>query len=163
MIAIGVLVALGSLFMETSAPVDIPATSLYGLSTPSSVYNLGLLQDQLLVFVAGCSLAVAGAAVAAAGAVADRISPDVTPAEPASLVPDATPEPTVMVGPVPPDPEPLDQARADSDMYVVIGIVTAALFLLLVFAMASGGSAGKQPVVDTDINLAMPTTDNMTP
>lgn len=66
------MIALGSLFMSTSVSADLPTS--YGGSTASQIYNLGLLQHQMMIFVTGVAAIVAGIALAAAGVVVDAVS-----------------------------------------------------------------------------------------
>ena len=68
----GVAVAFASLLMTTS--VHNPGDYRYGSYTPSSdVLNIGLLQNQQLVFLAGCTLFLAGVILFAAGAITEAL------------------------------------------------------------------------------------------
>jgi hypothetical protein len=73
--ALGVVIALGALFMSTSVSSPGP-TSLYGGTSVSEVYNLGLLQHQLMIFVAGLAVAVSGVVVACAGTIIEHRAPN---------------------------------------------------------------------------------------
>lgn len=71
LLAIGVVVTIGALFMSTSVATE-PPTSYYGRTT-NEVYNLGLLQHQMMIFAAGLAMTVSGVALAAAGVVLDTL------------------------------------------------------------------------------------------
>ncbi|RYE60881.1 MAG: hypothetical protein EOO82_02650, partial [Oxalobacteraceae bacterium] len=67
---VGIIITIGALFMETSLTTETP-TGLYGGTTVSQIYNLGLLQRQMMIFVTGLAIAVAGVVLAAAGVAID--------------------------------------------------------------------------------------------
>jgi hypothetical protein len=72
LLVLGTLLAIGALFMSTSVATETP-TGLYGGTRFSEVYNLGLLQRQMMLFAAGLAVAVAGVVLTAAGSVIDAI------------------------------------------------------------------------------------------
>lgn len=76
----GVVVAIGALFYPTAVDVTTLSPSidtLGGLSSypsqvPGAIYNLGRLQEQMMLYVLGVSLSVAGVVLFAAGTLLDR-------------------------------------------------------------------------------------------
>jgi hypothetical protein len=65
------LAALGALIMSTSVSSPI-LTGVHGGTSIGGVYNLGLLQHQLMIFVAGLAVALSGVVIAFAGTVIGR-------------------------------------------------------------------------------------------
>jgi hypothetical protein len=133
----GSAIAAGSLLMPTTAPVEVPSGSLYGLPTRSDVYNLGLLQQQMMIFVIGCAVAVLGGTMSAVGHLGERL---LLPTEPIDQPTSSPIEPLAPVGT--PDQVPTSNANAtagaDSDFAWIIGI--AAVGLLFVFLAILAGS-----------------------
>lgn len=80
MITTGVAIALLSLLMTTTISTA-PGGDLAEFGG-REIYNMGLIQRQLMVFLAGLALTIAGVVTAAAGAVIDALRP-VSVAEPA--------------------------------------------------------------------------------
>lgn len=60
MLVIGFVMAVGSEFMPTSVHNDGDYSSLSGYHAPSDIVNIGLLQNQIMVFHAGLGLFIAG-------------------------------------------------------------------------------------------------------
>lgn len=75
LLVIGVLLALASLTLPTTVPLNAPPIddALAGLrAAPPEVANLSLLQRQMLLFVAGWSIAIIGAVFMGADIVGQR-------------------------------------------------------------------------------------------
>lgn len=68
------MIAMAALFMSTSVTTDTSMT-YYGRASARDVYNLGLLQHQLMVFVGGLGVAIAGVVVASAGTIIEHLVP----------------------------------------------------------------------------------------
>lgn len=159
LLVIGAAIAAGSLLMPTTAPIEVPSGSLYGLPTRPEVYNLGLLQHQMMVFVIGCAIAVLGGALAAIGHLGERLLPpeELARATAALTAPIGTPDDM---------PTSVDHVagNADSEMGWIIGVGAVAL-LIAFFAILAGSTAGNSSVPATvaDLNVTDETaTDNMT-
>lgn len=168
LIATGAVIALASLFMPTSIETSVPdiGGSLYGLNLPrtGNVYNLGLLQNQLMVFIAGCSIAAMGAATAAAGVVLDALpktggdTNDEEPIKaPTPSLPstDAVHATTTMI--------PLEESSGDNEMYWVVGIAAALMLVVFVMALASQSNGNStKPGDGVERSVASPTPGNAT-
>lgn len=162
LIVIGIGVALASLLMTTSVDTSVPdaSGSLYGLSLTrtENVYNLGLLQHQMMVFVAGCSIAVMGVATTAAGAVLNTLpkpeKPTEEPAAPIEQSAPATPLPASQS-----DEEKLPQyvPSDDNDIYWYVGIGVVLLIVIVIIAISSNNA---QPT-SLENNLEMNTVSEM--
>jgi hypothetical protein len=144
LLCIGVVVALASLLMPTAIETSVPdlGGSLYGINLPrtGSVYNLGLLQNQLMVFIAGCSVSLAGVILTAAGVMKEALPSAVQSEEPAleTLMPSSTAAaspPSNDSGVASLDQPSQQEAAIDKDMYWVVGL--AAFFMVIVFIVAS--------------------------
>jgi len=163
LLIVGAAIAAGSLLMPTTAPVEVPSGTLYGLPTRSDVYNLGLLRDQSFVFIAGCALTVLGGILAAIGHLGEQL---LRPAEktdtPAQL---AHPSPTSAT---PSDaPTSVDSAtdEPNSEIGWIIGVGAVALliaFFAIVFGQLSSNSSAPAANI-TDMNVTDEIVDNMTP
>jgi len=164
LLIVGAAIAAGSLLMPTTAPVEVPSGTLYGLPSRSDVYNLGLLRDQSFVFIAGCALAVLGGILAAIGHLGEQL---LRPAEktdtPAQL---AHPSPTSAT---PSDtPTSVDSATdgPNSEIGWIIGVGVVALliaFFAIVFGQLSSNSSAPATTNITDMNVTDEVLDNMTP
>jgi amino acid transporter len=138
--AIGALVAIGSLFLSTSVPTEVPATELFGVTHTSEVYNLGKLQTQLLVFIGGCVIAVIGIIVGSAGVILEKVT------RPEAIQTLSTPE-VVTEAPsventldLPPAPNPPgDQGSIDTAIGIGLGALGLIIFFTLVYAFATNG------------------------
>ncbi|WP_146173351.1 hypothetical protein [Sphingomonas faeni] len=73
------IITFGAVFITTSVSTETPA-GLYGGTTVSQIYNLGMLQRQMMVFVTGLAIAVSGVVLTAAGVGIDTIGTRVHPA-----------------------------------------------------------------------------------
>ncbi|MDR7259855.1 amino acid transporter [Sphingomonas sp. BE270] len=138
--AIGALVAIGSLFLSTSVPTEVPATELFGVSHASEVYNLGKLQTQLLVFIGGCAIAVIGIIVGSAGVIIEKV------ARPEAIQTLATPDVVTEARSVensldlPPAPNPPgDQGSIDPAIGVGLGALGLIIFFTIVYVFATNG------------------------
>lgn len=156
----GALIAACSLLMPTTAPIDVPATSLYELPTRSNVYNLGLLQQQMMVFVIGCAMAMLGGAIAAVGHLGERLLPPAGEiSAPATITPPAK------------EPEEAPRAPGEvtagpnSEIGWIVGIGAFAL-LVAMFAIVVGSMTGNSSTPASnlvDLNVTDETAvDNMT-
>jgi len=163
LLIVGAAIAAGSLLMPTTAPIEVPSGTLYGLPTRSDVYNLGLLRDQSFVFIVGCALAVLGGVLAAIGHLGKQLF---RPAEktdtPAQL---AHPSPTSAT---PSDtPTSVDSATdgPNSEIGWIIGVGAVALliaFFAIVFGQLSHNSSAPATNI-TDMNVTDEVVDNMSP
>ena len=73
LICLGALIALGSLLMTVTTPTDVPASlGSLSYSVPSNVLNLGLLQNQMMVFISGLAVALAGVVMTVGGSIDSR-------------------------------------------------------------------------------------------
>jgi hypothetical protein len=151
--AIGTIIAIGALFMSTSAPIDVPSTSLYGVPSTSEVYNLGLLRNQLFVFLAGCTLFVAGVVMACVGHVLTP-RPTVPAVTMAPLQPEAerTRELSPVAEPARASEEELAAAdAADRITYMVIGAAVLLILIVGAFVATAGSRAPGAPAA-TEMN-----------
>jgi hypothetical protein len=71
-IVVGVTITFGALFITTSVSTETP-TGLYGSTRAGEVYNLGLLQRQMMVFITGLAISISGVVITAAGTALDTI------------------------------------------------------------------------------------------
>ncbi len=138
LLAIGMVVAIGALFMSTSVSTETPA-DFYGRTTASEVYNLGLLQHQMMIFVVGLAIALAGVVLAAAGVVNDQRAPGATiPID----QPQAQIEPRQPSVPrFTPAEQQADNKRADRIMFLFLGgvAVVGLIVAVIAFADRTGG------------------------
>ncbi|QIG80087.1 hypothetical protein [Stakelama tenebrarum] len=70
---VGVLAGAAAFFLETSVSTYAPSSSLYGMPSVGAVNNIGLMQRQMMLFVAGAVMCLAGAIFTAAGALLDHL------------------------------------------------------------------------------------------
>jgi tetrahydromethanopterin S-methyltransferase subunit B len=163
LVVLGLMVVVGSLMMPTTAPLDVPSTTIYGLPTRSDVYNLGLLQQQMMVFVVGCALSALGGALAGIGQLQDRLFP---PRPTDSTAPGAARSLTA----APSDDDPAASVddvagSANSEIGWVVGVGVVAI-LIAIFALAAGSMSSPSASSSTnitDMNVADETAvDNMT-
>jgi len=78
---LGMLIALGSLFL----PISVPAGTIAGVSNvlPDRIVNLAMLQWQSLAFHGGLALFLSGTILRGAAAVVDALRPGTAPSTPA--------------------------------------------------------------------------------
>jgi hypothetical protein len=163
LVVFGLMVAVGSLLMPTTAPIEVPSASIYGLPTRSDVYNLGLLQHQMMVFVVGCALSVLGGALAGIGQLEDRLFPpppiDSTTPVPGSSSTASTPGDDIATS--------VDDVTgsAKSEIGWVVGVgavaILIAVFAIAVGSMSSSSNSSSTNITDMNVTDEM-ATDNMT-
>jgi hypothetical protein len=136
--ALGVAIALASLAIETSVTVDTPQVSLYGssYSTKQSVINIGLLQQQMMVFFAGAFAFLAGVILAGVGTIVEILAP----APAVARVEATAPAPIAPVEHVPLDPE-TKAKHARADVWASVGFGIMVLIVAIVWVASTSGGA----------------------
>lgn len=137
LLALGIVLLLVALGMETSVSTYMPPTSIYAPSLPSSVNNIGLLQKQMMAFQAGLAAILSGTIFLAAGFLVDAVSP------PAKEEPQ--PLPTFVPPPASDEPDarrtPEALAAEERQMWIWVGgTVAVVVVLMLLTALFASNS-----------------------
>lgn len=140
LIALGVLVVIIALNLDITVRTEVSASSiLSGVSVPSEVSNIGLLQRQMIWLQIGFSSCIIGAVFVAAGAVADAIGSNgrhaLSEPEPATAAAGATTTADAAEGGTAPTYSPEAAAAAD-EKTMWLGAVIAALIIFAIIALA---------------------------
>lgn len=137
LIALGIILLLIALGMETSVSTYMPPTSIYAPPMPGSVNNLGLMQQQMMTFQAGLVAILGGKIFLAAGFIVDVITP--APKQEPQPLPTFVSPPENVEPQTKPDPEAL--AAEERQMWIWAGATVAvAVGLMLLVALFAAGT-----------------------
>jgi len=142
-LALGLVIAIGALFYDTSVATASSAIPEYG-SMPTEVYNLGRLQQQLLLFISGIALSIAGLVLVAVATAIDQLTMHTLQASPAALAEPPAIQPTVAPA-APREMSAEELAEVDKAGDTIVWIATGVVFvlfagMLLAFALIPHGS-----------------------
>lgn len=134
----GLLLALAAAFLfDTTATSSVPSPLGYGITNTTTVHNIGLMQQQELLFVGGCALFLAGVILGAAGEISDamrRAQPGATGGIVEQRPYDAAPGSTVASAP---EPAASTQQNLLAGLGIVIVVVTCVAALGLAASQSS--------------------------
>jgi hypothetical protein len=166
LLAVGVVIVIIALSLNTTVHTEVPSSVLSGLTLPSDVSNIGLLQRQMVWLHIGLTSFVSGAVLLAGGVVADSTmtnrpgplpglasddAPSAAAPNDAELAADAP-----AAEAIPPADSPPDE-NFEKGLYWFAGI---GLFILIVIVIAIMSQLDNKPTTAVDTSSSNYATDD---